>query len=532
MSLRKRRGLVIANELEKIRTGIGDYDENRYIRAQGKVPRRNEIIQAIKFIPTVTSEDRLLSAEERKQKLNYISYFHSPRIIDVKTVEKVMSMQNEGYMCRDERIIEDIDSEEYRYSNQFIPRGLGIFGTSGCGKTTIISKIQELYYEGIIHSGRKDEYVEDYCLQIPMVKVNIPSNCTTKTVCMRILMEIDKVADKLEEFSREKTHNKKLNYKNKHYFPNIESLLNHVEATIKTNHIGILVLDEIHNIRGAKAADRTKLLNFFVELSNEVQVPLVFIGTEDAISLFNQEFQNGRRLCTECPILYSPFSFNAEWEIFLKNLFKLQWIKTPLDFSEQVSAFFYEMSHGIPDVIIKVFKGAQENAIDNEIEKLTIEDFIYEYQKRCILIDGHLADMDEYFVSYRLKNMQVKNRKERKEVKCNKAILEENKEEQLALILEQLNFTKEESKKISRNVVLHLGSDASLEKMLNIVLGGYREDRQILEDNTEKDKQSNKKTTGILKVYMDMDKKDRKDKKRIYEELKANGYIAERNEFI
>ncbi len=540
MSLRKRRGLIVAEDVEKVSTGISVYDDNRFIRVQGKVPTRKEIIQAIEFIPHIKPEDCLLSSEERKQRLNYISYFHFPRILDIKTVEKILAMQNEGYMCRDNKRVEDVDSDEYQYKNIFIPRALGIFGASGCGKTTIINRIQEMYYEGIIHSGKKGDYREEYCLQIPMVKINIPAHCTTKSVCMRILMEIDKVAIKLNEFKREKGEKKSnTDYTNRYRFPNVEALLRHVEATIKTNAIGILVLDEIHNIKGAAAADRAKLLNFFVELSNEVKVPLVFIGTESAITLFTEEFQNGRRLCTETPTIFTPFNYNEEWEIFLENLLTLQWIRKPISYSEEVSAFLFELSHGIPDVVIKVFKGAQENAINTGKEELSIDAFICEYQKRCILIDDHLAAMDEWMVPYRLKNVAQGNKKNKKnktkifETKINSdMIINKTKEEKLTQILIQMNYSPDESKKISTNVVSHLEKDASLEQMLNIILAGYREDKQVLKTEEIRKEDLKMKPTGLLKIYDEMDKTDRKDKRLMYNALKINGYIAEKSEFI
>jgi hypothetical protein len=69
--------------------------------------------------------------------------------------------------------------------------------------------------------------------------------------------------------------------------------------------LGLLVVDEIQHVSVAKSGGAEKLLNFFVQLTNEVGVPIIMIGTFKAMGVLCSEFRQIRRGCSQGDMIWT-----------------------------------------------------------------------------------------------------------------------------------------------------------------------------------------------------------------------------------
>ena len=259
---------------------------------------------------------------------------------------------------RDNKVNIKIEGLELKYgikkTDSSTVAELGIFGISGMGKTTLIKKILSLYPQMILHTNYKGDKTVKY--QIPWLKVETPSKCGIKSLSLNILKEIDNLFG-------EENYYKKGNAKKEY-----EQVI-YLKDVFEIHSVGLLVIDEIQNIRGIASKESDKIMRFFVELSNVIDVPIVLIGTLKALPLFATEMKNCRRIAESKPMYQSPN--DDEWKAFMKALFKLQWTKYPVEATEELLDLIYEESQGITDIAVKLFTFAQLRAMYSGTEKIT-----------------------------------------------------------------------------------------------------------------------------------------------------------------
>lgn len=94
-----------------------------------------------------------------------------------------------------------------------------------------------------------------------------------------------------------------------------------------------------------------------------VEVSVVLIGTPKALRLFSNEFRQARRASGEGSIVWDRMACDENWDNFLEELFKYQWLKTRTELDESLSYLLYDLSQGIPDIVVKLFCIAQARAI-------------------------------------------------------------------------------------------------------------------------------------------------------------------------
>ena len=64
-----------------------------------------------------------------------------------------------------------------------------------------------------------------------------------------------------------------------------------------TYFVGVLVIDELQHLKRAKTGGKDNMLNFFVNLINSIGIPVVFVGTNSMVTLFEDVLRNARRAC-------------------------------------------------------------------------------------------------------------------------------------------------------------------------------------------------------------------------------------------
>nr|WP_286674736.1 MULTISPECIES: ATP-binding protein [unclassified Clostridium] len=235
---------------------------------------------------------------------------------------------------------------------------LSIIGISGIGKTTAIERLLLMYPQVIKHFEYNGTNLTR--TQIVWLKIDCPYDGNLSTLCKSFFTAIDDILGTryLEKFG---------------YSNRITStmLINMTKLAWRYG-IGVLVIDEIQHLLNAKN-DMEEMLNFFVTLTNTVGIPTVLIGTSKAQKVFKGNFRQARRAASEGSIMWDRMNKDSEeWNFFMESIWEFQGLKKISKLTDKLIDTFYDECQGITAVAVNLFLLAQERALQDGKEEITI----------------------------------------------------------------------------------------------------------------------------------------------------------------
>lgn len=242
-----------------------------------------------------------------------------------------------------------------------------IIGDSGIGKSSAIFKaINLIEKNGII------EIQEPYCKIIPCVVVQCPFDCSSKSLLLEILRQIDVVLE---------THYYNMAIKSR----STRDLLIGMTSQVLLNHVGILIVDEIQNV--VKNKQGTNLISMLTQIINSSGISICMVGTPECIPFFEKVNYLARR---SMGLQYEACKFDKYFQEFCEELFKYQYIKKESLLSREEVLWLYEHSAGILALVVTLIHDAQEIAIISGTERLDMNTLIEAYNQRMKLMYGHI----------------------------------------------------------------------------------------------------------------------------------------------
>lgn len=143
----------------------------------------------------------------------------------------------------------------------------------------------------------------------------------------------------------------------------------------------MLVVDEMQNLVNARRG-KDDLLNFLVKMDNIIGVPVIKVGTNEALPILQGNFRNARRGTGEGSIIWDRMQKNDDdWQLFVENLWEYQWTRKKVTLSPELEEAFYDESQGIIDVAIKLFRMVQCRSIALEGDEAITVDLIRQVAK-------------------------------------------------------------------------------------------------------------------------------------------------------
>jgi len=251
-------------------------------------------------------------------------------------------------------------------------QGFSITGISGVGKSFSIDRVLRLFPQVIHHSefrGRPFTHS-----QIVWLKIDCPFDGNPRGLCISFLKALDTLLG---------THYRSEYAKSRAIQT---ELLSDMTTAAANHYIGVLVIDEIQRLSVAKSGGAEILLNFFIQLVNEIGIPVVLVGTYKALNVLSQQFSQMRRGTGQGDLIWDRMQNDNEWQQFVKQWFHAQYTRKSFAPDDPVSGscpktnapsgeppktlsnVLYDESQGITDLAVKLYMFAQERAIESKKE--------------------------------------------------------------------------------------------------------------------------------------------------------------------
>jgi hypothetical protein len=246
------------------------------------------------------------------------------------------------------------------------PLGFTIIGFPGVGKSTSVEAVLSLYPQVIYHHRYRDRELN--VAQLVWLKLECPHDGSVKGLCLNFFQTVDDLLG--TNYTRNYAGSRRTT----------DELLPHMARLAALHGLGVLVIDEINRLSGAKSGGASKMLNFFVQLTNSIGVPVVLVGTFKAKCVLSGEFHQIRRGTGQGDLVWDRMEKGewvddnkdaaiAEsqkpgvWQLLLESLWTYQYVKVPCPLTKELSDVLYEETQGITDFACKVYMLAQVRAI-------------------------------------------------------------------------------------------------------------------------------------------------------------------------
>lgn len=324
-----------------------------------------ELVDKLSYYPSRSYDETQLDPLERVEYLSRLKTLRQPLPIYLDVFRAVEMAIKEGYSAKNP--LSPTTMNYLHYSDKerpvveprtgfFKPKGCGItvIGESGVGKTCMLEQVLGCFPDTIEHKYYKKKHLPIH--QVVWLKVDCPDDSSVKGLCHRILEELDR----------------KLGIQPTKPAGTIALLISQIEAKIKSNFLGILVIDEMQNLNLAKAGGADRLMGFLHNLVNNLGIPLLFCANPPFNNLLSKSLKAARRAESN-----GYFDVNMmkdsdiEWDLFVDELWELQWTSVETPLTSALSYKLFELSVGNMDLAVRVFYAAQRELIGSGDERIT-----------------------------------------------------------------------------------------------------------------------------------------------------------------
>lgn len=333
---------------------IPEYKGNPFIETLPEIVPSNEIVSRLAYFPTYDKEERQLDSQYRIHLIGRLYDVFQPLMIHLDLESRISRVIRQGYVGRnifDKGFI----SNHYRST----AGSFTLLGVSGMGKTTVVNRILLMYPQVIVHSRYKDKELSRY--QVVFLRLECSYDGSVKGLCLSFFSRVDEVlgTDYYSRFGSGKL--------------SVDNMLVAMSNIAKSISLGLLVIDEIQNLNKSKSGGADRMLNFFVTLVNTIGLPVLLIGTPEAMGVLQGKFRQARRGSGQGDMVFERLDNDINFNLLINAIWSYQWTKKPTLLTDEIKDTLYDQSQGIIDITIKLYAIAQTKAISSGKEVITPE---------------------------------------------------------------------------------------------------------------------------------------------------------------
>lgn len=362
------RGNTVKAEYRKQQ--VTEYNSNPLIESLPDVLTTDNAMERLMHMPGYDENDRKLPVHIRRHKLQSLVRFFMPLNIHIELEQRFSRLIRYGYIERNPMragywndVGSSINALE-SYADNLISHystyaaGFNLIGISGIGKTQAVIRSLLLYPQVIIHSEYKERLLSHK--QLVWLKLECPFDGGIKGLCMNFFQAVDSILG--TQYRRYYGNSKN----------NTDAMLSDIALVAANHFLGVLVIDEIQRLNSAKSGGAQRMLDFFVQLVNTVGVPVVLVGTYNALSVLSGNFSQLRRGTGQGDVIWDRMKNDSEWRLFVESLWSFQYTRkeSRLEKEPELLDVLYEETQGITDLVVKAFIFAQDRAIESGKEKI------------------------------------------------------------------------------------------------------------------------------------------------------------------
>ncbi len=238
-----------------------------------------------------------------------------------------------------------------------------IIGPPGIGKSATIERAIDLI------RGNKILITDHpYCKVIPVVSVQCPFDSSVKGLLLEILRKVD-------EMLGSRYHESALRAR-----MTTDMLIGSV-SQVALNNIGLLVVDEIQHVVGNK--NGSSLVGVLTQLINSSGIAICMVGTPECTVFFESTMYLARRALG---LRYSPLPYGEEFCSLCRTMLSYRYICNDYEVTESMLYWLHEHTGGVAASLVSLIHDAQEIAILNGIERLTMKALNEAYETRLAML--------------------------------------------------------------------------------------------------------------------------------------------------
>ena len=337
---------------------LPEYEGNLWISRLPPIKSQLEIYQELRDAPYFNEKEPGYPRHYRKHCIARLANCFLPQARQVILAERFSMLLRQGYVGRNplthdylKHIYAGIERIERR-SLDAAPKtpvkvtasSFGLLGCPGVGKTVSVRRVLAQYPQTIQHDNPFS------ITQIVWLRLEAPVLGSLRQLCIDFFHAVDELigTDYVKRYGKSKT---------------TEQLTPYMAQVANLHGLGVLVIDEIQHLRGAKVGANT-LMNFLVKLVNTIGVPVIPIGTFGALPTLQGNFSTARRSTGLGSQFWDRIVPGPEWDRFLSDLWKYQWTTPPTALNGELNAVMYDQSQGVVDLAVKLFMLAQMRVVD------------------------------------------------------------------------------------------------------------------------------------------------------------------------
>jgi type II secretory pathway predicted ATPase ExeA len=219
-----------------------------------------------------------------------------------------------------------------------------LVGPSNNGKTMIVEKFRRSHLPGSEESAR------DGAIRVPVLKVQMPPAPDERRFFSAILEALgapDRLNDRLS--TKQDT----------------------AVRMMRATGVRMLVIDEVHNLLCGSRDQQRRFLNLLRWLGNELQIPLVAVGTAEGLRAIQSDDQLANRFT---PFGLPPWEGGAEFSRLVNTLEASMPLKQPSNLSAPAMAQrLLSVSEGILGEVVTIVTRAAVAAVETGKERILPE---------------------------------------------------------------------------------------------------------------------------------------------------------------
>lgn len=265
--------------------------------------------------------------------------------------------------------------------------GFTLIGPPASGKSSSLDKVLVLYPQVIAHTEYQGLPFE--ARQLVWLKVDLPEYASLDHLCLDVISQIDQLTGSSywDELGR----------------CDPGDICFRLQSILETNCLGVLIVDNIHNLLAGNIHDANGLLNWLISLTKSKGISVIMLGNEEAYTILQRDFVTSNwAMGTKGPISWKPLQEDDIWSYYAEQMWRYQYTSEEYPLSEDIKRLFYQASQGLAGKALEIYGRSQRKAIiegkplDLELirEAIHFEETLPPWpQPEVVIREGHIASL-------------------------------------------------------------------------------------------------------------------------------------------